>query len=80
MSIMSKSREFYRVTLPNNQVVELQKDDIDVLQKALQDEENSAEVTLPGEGNHKMTIYLEIYSYLRKISKRTVSALAENAP
>jgi hypothetical protein len=56
---MSKSREFYRVTLSNNQVIELQKDDIDVLQKALEDEEKSAEVTLPGEGNHKMTIYLE---------------------
>jgi hypothetical protein len=56
---MSKSREFYRVTLSNNQVVELQKDDIDVLQKALQDEEKSAEMTLPGEGNCKMPIYLE---------------------
>ena len=38
---MSKSGEFYRVTLSNNQIVELQKDDIDVLQKALQDEEVS---------------------------------------
>jgi hypothetical protein len=56
---MSKPGELYRVTLSNNQVVELQKDDIDVLQKALQDEEKSAEVTLPGEGNNKMTIYLE---------------------
>jgi hypothetical protein len=56
---MSKSREFYRVTLSNNQVIELQKEDIDVLKKALEDEEKSAEVTLPGEGNNKMTIYIE---------------------
>jgi hypothetical protein len=56
---MSKSGEFYRVTLSNNQVVELQKEDIDVLKKALEDEEKSTEVTLPGEGNRKMTIYVE---------------------
>jgi hypothetical protein len=56
---MSKSREFYRVTLSNNQVVELQKEDIDVLKKSLEDEEKSTEVTLPGDGNRKMTIYLE---------------------
>jgi hypothetical protein len=56
---MSKSREFYRVTLSNNQVVELQKEDIDVLKKALEDEEKSTEVTLPGDGNRKMRIYLE---------------------
>ena len=56
---MSESREFYRVTLSNSQVVELQKEDVDVLKKAVKNEEKSAEVTLPGEGNHKMTIYLE---------------------
>jgi hypothetical protein len=41
---MRKSREFYRVTLSNNQVVELQKEDIDVLKKALEYEEKSTEV------------------------------------
>jgi len=56
---MSPSREFYRVTLSNNQVVELQKDDIDVLKKALEGESKSVEVTLPGDGHSKMTIYIE---------------------
>ena len=45
---MSESREFYRVTLSNSQVVELQKEDVDVLKKAVKNEEKSAEVTLPG--------------------------------
>jgi hypothetical protein len=57
---MSKSRESYRVTLSNNQVVELQhQEDIDVLKQALEDDEKSIEVTLPGEGHRKMTIYVE---------------------
>ena len=56
---MSPSREFYRVTLSNNQVIELQKDDIDVLKKALEDESKSVVVTLPGDGNNKITIYTE---------------------
>jgi hypothetical protein len=56
---MSESRAFYRVTLSNSQVIELQKEDIDVLKKALENDEKSAEVTLPGEGNNKMTIYIE---------------------
>lgn len=54
---MSSSTEFYRVTLSNNQVIELQKDDVAILRKALEDEEKSAEVTLPGAGNNKITIY-----------------------
>jgi hypothetical protein len=56
---VSPSSEFYRVTLSNNQVVELQKDDVAILRKALQDDEKSADVTLPGDGNNKMTIYTE---------------------
>ena len=56
---MTQPREFYRVTLSNSQVIELQKEDIDVLKKALDNDEKSAEVTLPGEGNSKMTIYIE---------------------
>jgi hypothetical protein len=56
---MSKSRELYRVTLSNNQVVELHKEDIDVLRQALDDDEKSTEVILPGEGNRKMTIYVD---------------------
>jgi hypothetical protein len=56
---MSPSREFYRVTLSNNQVIELQKDDVEVLRQAIEDEEKSAEVTLPGDGNNKLTIYIE---------------------
>jgi hypothetical protein len=56
---MSPSREFYRVTLSNNQVLELQKDDVDVLRTALEGESKSVEVTLPGHGNNKMTIYTE---------------------
>jgi hypothetical protein len=56
---MSESTEFYRVTLSNGQVIELQKDDIDVLKKAVEDEEKSAEVTLPSDGANKMTIYIE---------------------
>jgi hypothetical protein len=56
---MTQPREFYRVTLSNSQVIELQKEDIDVLKKALDNDEKSAEVTLPGEGNNKMTIYIE---------------------
>jgi hypothetical protein len=56
---MSPSREFYRVTLSNIHVVELQKDDVDVLKMAIEDKEKSVEVSLPGEGNNKMTIYIE---------------------
>jgi hypothetical protein len=56
---MSPSREFYRVTLTNNQVIELQQDDVDALKKALDDEAKSVEVTLPGDGNNKITIYTE---------------------
>jgi len=56
---MTQSREFYRVTLSNNQVIELQKEDIDVLKEAIENDEKSAEVTLPGDGNNKMTIYIE---------------------
>jgi hypothetical protein len=56
---MSPSREFYRVTLSNNQVVELQKDDVEVLKQAIEADEKSAEVTLPGDGNNKMTIFIE---------------------
>ena len=50
---MIKSREFYRVTLSNNQVVQLQQEDIDVLKQALEDHEKSIEVTLPGEGHRR---------------------------
>jgi hypothetical protein len=53
---MSESREFYRVTLSNSQVIELQKEDVDELTKALEDEKKSAVVTLPGKGNNKMTV------------------------
>jgi hypothetical protein len=56
---MRQPTEFYRVTLSNSQVIELQKEDIDVLKKALENDEKSAEVTLPGDGNNKMTIYIE---------------------
>ena len=56
---MSPSREFFRVTLSNNQVVELQKDDVEVLKKAIEDDAKSAQVTLPGDGNNKMTIFIE---------------------
>ena len=56
---MSPSKEFYRVTLSHNQVVELQKDDVDVLKKALEDGSKAVEVTLPGDGNNRMTIYTE---------------------
>jgi hypothetical protein len=56
---MTQPTEFYRVTLSNAQVIELQKEDIDVLKKALENDEKSAEVTLPGQGNNKMTIYIE---------------------
>ena len=56
---MSPSREFYRVTLSNNQVVELQKDDVEVLKQAIEADEKSAEVTLPGDGNNKLTIFIE---------------------
>ena len=56
---MTQPREFYRVTLSNNQVIELQKEDIDVLKEAIENDEKSAEVTLPGDGNNKMTIYIE---------------------
>ena len=56
---MSPSREFFRVTLSNNQVVELQKDDVEVLKQAIEDDEKSAVVTLPGDGNSKMTIFIE---------------------
>jgi hypothetical protein len=56
---MSPSREFYRVTLSNNQVIELQKDDVEVLKKALEGESKSVDVTLPGDGNKKLTIYIE---------------------
>ena len=56
---MSPSTAFYRVALSNNQVVELQKDDVAILRKALEDDEKSANVTLPGDGNNKMTIYTE---------------------
>jgi hypothetical protein len=56
---MSESREFYRVILSNNQVIELRKEDVDILKKALENEEKSAEVTLPGHGGNKMTIYIE---------------------
>jgi hypothetical protein len=55
---MSESREFYRVTLSNGHVIELQKEDIDVLKRAVEDEEKSAEVTLPSDGYNKMTIYI----------------------
>jgi hypothetical protein len=55
---MSESREFYRVTLSNSQVIELQKEDINVLKTALKNQDKSAEVSLPGEGTNKMTIYL----------------------
>lgn len=56
---MSPSRELHRVTLSNNQVIELQKDDVDVLRQAIEDDAKSAEVTLPGRGNNKMTIFIE---------------------
>lgn len=56
---MSQSKEFYRVTLSNGQVVELQKDDVDVLKEALENKVTSAVVTLPGDGNNRMTIYIE---------------------
>ncbi len=56
---MSQSTEFYRVTLSNGQVIELQREDIDILKKALEVEDQSAEVTLPGQGENKMTIYTE---------------------
>lgn len=56
---MRQLREFYRVTLSNSQVIELQKDDVDVLKNAIENDEKSAEVTLPGEGNNKITIYSE---------------------
>jgi hypothetical protein len=52
------SREFYRVVLSNGQVIELQKDDVDVLNAALEAEDKSAVVTLPGDGGHKITIYI----------------------
>jgi hypothetical protein len=54
---MKQSREFYRVTLSNNQVIELQKGDVDILKMALAGQGRSVEVTLPGEGNNKITIY-----------------------
>ena len=53
------SREFYRVVLSNGQVIELQKGDVDVLNAALEAEDKSAVVTLPGDGGHKITIYIE---------------------
>ncbi|MGP6188620.1 MAG: hypothetical protein ACLPSH_00775 [Vulcanimicrobiaceae bacterium] len=56
---MSESTEFYRVTLSNGQVIELQRDDTEVIKKALQDDKKSAEVTLPGAGDNKITIYTE---------------------
>jgi hypothetical protein len=56
---MSPSRELYRVTLSNNQVIELQKEEVDVLKKALEGESKSVDVTLPGDGNNKITIYTE---------------------
>ncbi|MGD0471867.1 MAG: hypothetical protein ABSB70_01465 [Candidatus Velthaea sp.] len=56
---MSPATEFYRVALSNSQVVELQEDDVAILRKALKDDEKSAEVTLPGDGKNKITIYTE---------------------
>jgi hypothetical protein len=56
---MSPSREVYRVTLSNNQIIELQKDDVDIIRKALEDEQKSVVVTLPGDHNNTITIYTE---------------------
>lgn len=56
---MSEYTEFHRVTLSNGQVIELQADDTDVLRKALDCERKSVEVSLPGAGDNKVTIYTE---------------------
>jgi hypothetical protein len=56
---MSGFTEFYRVTLSNGQVIELQADDTDLLRKAVECEQKSAEVSLPGTGDNKVTIYTE---------------------
>jgi hypothetical protein len=56
---MSGFTEFYRVTLSNGQVIELQADDTAALKKALEGDGKSADVTLPGAGDNKMTIYTE---------------------
>jgi len=56
---MSGVTEFYRVTLSNGQVIELQEEDTVLLRRALEDGRRSAEVTLPGAGESKITIYIE---------------------
>ncbi len=56
---MSEFTEFHRVTLSNGQVIELQADDTDLLRKALDCEQRSVEVSLPGAGDNKVTIYTE---------------------
>jgi hypothetical protein len=56
---MSGFTEFYRVTLSNGQVIELQAEDTDLLKRALEHSQKSADVTLPGAGDNKMTIYTE---------------------
>jgi hypothetical protein len=56
---MSELTEFYRVTLSNGRVIELQEEDTEALKKASEYEKKSAEVTLPGAGDNKITIYIE---------------------
>lgn len=56
---MSGFTEFYRVTLSNSQVIELQADDAARLKKAVECNQKSVEVTLPGADDKKMTIYTE---------------------
>jgi hypothetical protein len=56
---MSEFTEFQRVTLSNGEVIELQAGDADLLRKALDSNEKSVDVTLPGAGGNKVTIYTE---------------------
>jgi hypothetical protein len=43
----------------NGEVIELQADDADLLRKALECGQKSVEVSLPGAGDNKVTIYTE---------------------